>query len=332
MQAMTEEMNALKKNDTWEVVTLPKGKQPVGCKWVYTLKYKADGTLERYKARLVAKGYTQTYGVDYQETFAPVAKMNTIRILLSLAANFGWSLQQFDVKNAFLHADLEEEVFMEPGFDKDFGNNQVCRLKKALYGLKQSPRAWFGRFTKTMLEMGYKQSRGDHTLFIKHSKEGMVTALLVYVDDIVVTGNDEAEQDSLKSNLAQQFEIKTSYNSCNSIHLSQIWLHHFRLGHPPFSLLKTMFPSIFKDVAVENLHCEVCELAKNHRVSFPLNNNRVSTPFSLIHTNVWGPSRTANFRGAKWFVSFIDDCTRTTWLYLMKTNLMFNLFFRTFIR
>ncbi|KAI3434272.1 uncharacterized protein J3R85_006738 [Psidium guajava] len=129
IQAMMAEMNALKKNDIWEVVTLPKGKQPMGCKWVYTLKYKADGSLERCKARLVTKGYTQTYGVDYQETFAPVAKMNTVRMLLSLATIFGWSLQQFDVKNAFLHGDLEEEVFMEPppGFDKDFGNNQECR-------------------------------------------------------------------------------------------------------------------------------------------------------------------------------------------------------------
>ena len=80
----------------------------VGCKWVFTVKYRADGMLDRYKATLVAKGYKQTYGVDYQETFAPVAKMNTIHILLSLVANFGWSLQQLDVKNAFLHGDLEK--------------------------------------------------------------------------------------------------------------------------------------------------------------------------------------------------------------------------------
>ena len=113
-KAMGEEMLALEKNKTWDVVELPRGKQPVGCKWVFTVKYKADGSLERYKARLVAKGYTQTYGVDYQETFAPVAKMNTVRILLSLAAIFGWSLQQFDVKNAFLHGDLSEEIYMSP--------------------------------------------------------------------------------------------------------------------------------------------------------------------------------------------------------------------------
>jgi hypothetical protein len=112
-EAMNEEMKSLKKNNTWELVDYPPGKKIVGCRWVYTVKYKADGTIERFKARLVAKGYTQTYGVDYTETFAPVAKVNTIRVLLSLAANFDWPLQQFDVKNAFLHGELTEEVYME---------------------------------------------------------------------------------------------------------------------------------------------------------------------------------------------------------------------------
>ena len=154
---MGEEMLALEKNKTWEVVELLRGKQPVGCKWVFTVKYKVDGSLERYKARLVAKGYTQRYGVDYQETFAPIAKMNTVRILLSLAAILGWSLQQFDVKNVFLLGDLEEEVYMKAllGYDRKLGKNKVCKLKKALYGLKRSLRAWFGQFTKVMTEMKY---------------------------------------------------------------------------------------------------------------------------------------------------------------------------------
>ena len=138
---------------------------------------------------MVAKGYTQTYGIDYQETFAPVAKMNTVRVLLSLAANYNWDLQQFDVKNAFFHGELEKEIYMEVplGYDNNLASHTVCKLKKALYG-QQSPRAWFGRFVRVIITMGYMQSQGDHTLFIKHSSLGGVTTLLLYVDDIIVTG------------------------------------------------------------------------------------------------------------------------------------------------
>mgnify|MGYP005912744945 FL=1 len=174
------------------------------------MKLKADGSIERYKARLVAKGYTQRYEIDYQETFAPVAKINTIRVLLSLATNLDWPLHQFGVKNAFLHGDLEEEVYMDlsPGCnlarDKE---NQVCKLRKSLYGLKQSLRAWFGRFTKSMKNFGYEQSNSDHTLFLKRD-EGKLTALIVYVDDIVVTGNDTGEQLKLQKYLSQEFEMK----------------------------------------------------------------------------------------------------------------------------
>jgi hypothetical protein len=208
--AMVEEMEALQKNSTWKLVELPKDKKTVGCKWVFTVKHKADGSIERFKARLVAKGYTQTYGIDYQETFAPVAKINTIRVLLSLAANLEWPLQQFDVKNAFLHGDLEEEVYMDfpPGFSTSSESGKICRLRKSLYGLKQSPRAWFGRFTHSMRRYGYHQSQSDHTLFLKHSNEGKITALIVYVDDIVVTGNDIMEMGKLKTYLAKEFEIK----------------------------------------------------------------------------------------------------------------------------
>ena len=206
---MEAELDALQKNETWELVDLPSGNKPVGCKWVFIAKFKGDGSLERYKARLVAKEYTQTYGVDYQETFAPIAKMNTVRILLSLAINFDSELQQYDVKNVFLHGELEEEIYMSipPRFGGSDGN-KVCWLKKALYGLKQSPRARFGRFAKVMIAKGYKQSQGDHTLFIKHSISGGVTTLIVYVDDIIVTGNDEKEKNNLKQCLAKEFEIK----------------------------------------------------------------------------------------------------------------------------
>ncbi|RVW74734.1 Retrovirus-related Pol polyprotein from transposon TNT 1-94 [Vitis vinifera] len=158
----------------------PPRKKSVGCRWIYTVKYKADGSIKRFKARLVAKGYTQTYGIDYTETFAPVAKINTVRVLLSLAANLDWSLQQFDVKNAFLHGELSEE---------------------------QSPIAWFGRFTKSMRAFGYRQSNSDHTLFLK-KQHGKITTLIVYVDDMVVTGNDPEERKALQNYLSREFEMK----------------------------------------------------------------------------------------------------------------------------
>jgi len=143
--AMNVEIQALERNNTWEIVDLPKGKKPIGCKWVFTIKYKADRTLERYKTRSVAKVYIQSYGIDYQETFALVAKMNMVRILLSVVVNFDCLLLQFDVNNDFLHGNLEEEIYMDIplGFNKNRFGTKVYRLKKALYGLKQLPRAWF---------------------------------------------------------------------------------------------------------------------------------------------------------------------------------------------
>ena len=120
---------------------------------------------------MVARGFSQTYGIDYDETFSPMAKMNTLRILVSCAANFSWKLHQLDVKNAFLHGDLQEEVYMEipPGFGTSETMGKVSRIKKSLYGLKQSPRAWFDRFKRVVCGMGYGQCNGDHTVFYKHS-------------------------------------------------------------------------------------------------------------------------------------------------------------------
>nr|GFA67783.1 putative reverse transcriptase, RNA-dependent DNA polymerase [Tanacetum cinerariifolium] len=120
---------ALKKNKTWDQCALAQEKKPVGCRWIFTVKYKPDGTVERYKAWLVAKGHTQTYGIDYSETFSPMAKIDTIKVLLSVASNQGWPLYQFDVNNAFLHRELKEEVNMEapPGFSEHFKPGEACR-------------------------------------------------------------------------------------------------------------------------------------------------------------------------------------------------------------
>ncbi|KAL5840222.1 hypothetical protein ACOSQ4_012830 [Xanthoceras sorbifolium] len=208
--AILEEIRALEKNQTWDLTRLPSGKRAVGCKWIFFIKYKSDGSVDRFKARLVAKGFTQAYGINYQETFAPVAKLNTIRVLLSLAANLDWPLHQLDVKNAFLNGDLEEEIYMDipPGFESPTTTNKICKLKKSLYGLKQSPRAWFDRFSKVLTKCGYTQGQADHTLFIKRSATGRISILIVYVDDIVLTENYVEEMVTLKGLLAKEFEIK----------------------------------------------------------------------------------------------------------------------------
>ncbi|OMO88956.1 Integrase, catalytic core [Corchorus capsularis] len=206
-QAMNEELEALEKTKTWKLVDLPHGKQPIGCKWVYKVKRKADGSIERYKARLVAKGYTQQEGVDYLDTFSPVAKIATIRTLLVVAALKGWYLHQCDVNTTFLHGDLSEEVYMKLPEGYLEGSTKVCKLVKSLYGLKQASRQWNLKLTESLIKYGFHQSQADHTLFIKFVDKNFI-ALLVYVDDIIVASNDITEVINIKAYLHDLFSIK----------------------------------------------------------------------------------------------------------------------------
>jgi hypothetical protein len=207
-QAMEDELGALRDNHTWDLEPLPPGKRIVGCRWVFTVKLHPDGSLHRLKARLVAKGYSQAYGIDYDETFSPVAKMSSVRICIALAAIHHWPLHQLDVKNAFLNGVLEEEVYMEqpPGFVVKEEASKVCRLRRSLYGLKQSPRAWFGRFSSVMGEFGMVRSASDYSVFFRH-QQGKRIILVVYVDDIIITGDDEVGITKLKQFLQSQFQI-----------------------------------------------------------------------------------------------------------------------------
>jgi len=159
---MSAELSALESNNTWSICSLPPGKTPIGCKWVYKIKYRSDGNIERHKARLVAKGYTQVEGIDYHDTFAPVVKLVTVCVLLSIATIQNWSLHQLDVNNAFLHGDLDEEVYMKlpPGFSSH-NKNHVCKLHKSLYGLKQASCQWFSKFSFTLIRRGFRQSVSD---------------------------------------------------------------------------------------------------------------------------------------------------------------------------
>lgn len=144
-QAMVDEFQALLKNKTWHLIPPRAGLNIIDCRWVFLIKQKADGSLDRYKARLVAKGFKQQYRIDYDDTFSPVVKPTTIRLLLSLAVSRDWVIREIDIQNAFLHGFLTEDVYMRqpPGFEDSLHPDYICKLDKAIYGLKQAPRAWF---------------------------------------------------------------------------------------------------------------------------------------------------------------------------------------------
>ena len=215
-EAIDKEIQALEKTGTWILTPLPGGKTPIGCKWVYRVKFNSDGSVERYKARLVAKGYTQREGLDFLETFSLVVKTISIRVLLALASAKGWPLHQLDINNAFLHEDLDEEVYMSlpPSFHSKgkcssphSSASLVCKLVKSLYGLKQTSRQWNAKLSATILQLGFIQFEANHSLFV-HSNGDLFTTLLVYVDDMVLIGNDPGCIALVKLVLDQKFGIK----------------------------------------------------------------------------------------------------------------------------
>lgn len=174
--AMVKEMEAIERNQTWELTDLPKGVKPIGVKWVFKNKFKENGEIDKFKARLVEKGYAQHYGVNYTEVFAPVAKLDTIHIILSMAAQYGWNIFQLDVKSAFLHGELKEEIYVQQlvGFMKKGKEDKVYKLRKALYGLKQAPIAWYNKIEAYFVRNGFERCFCEHTLFTKSTKGGKI--------------------------------------------------------------------------------------------------------------------------------------------------------------
>lgn len=168
-RAMDAEILSIEKNDTWKLVYLPTGARKVGIKWIYKTKYNEAGEVDKHKARLVAKGYSQRQGIDFSEVYAPVARMDTIRVMIALAAQRGWTIFQLDVKSAFLHGELMEDVYVEQplGYEKKGEEDKVYKLQKALYGLKQAPRAWFSRIETYFKKEGFQKCSSEQTLFTK---------------------------------------------------------------------------------------------------------------------------------------------------------------------
>lgn len=232
---MDDEYNALQQNNTWSLVQYHPSMNVLGCKWVYKVKLSSDGRVERCKSRLVAKGFHQVEGIDFNETFSPVVRESTIRILLTIAVSNGWSIRQLDVSNAFLHGDLTETVYIQqpPGYVDPTRPKHVYKLIKSIYGLKQAPRAWFEKFSGFLINAGFIMSDSDHSLFFYFSNSE-VLLLLLYVDDIILIGSSSCLLSSFVSTLSTSFSMKdlgdlhyflgmevTKSNSRNNLLLTQ---------------------------------------------------------------------------------------------------------------
>ena len=206
-RAMQAEMASIEENSTWHLTTLPPGHRAIGLKWVYKVKKDAHGAVLKHKARLVAKGYVQRHGVDYDEVFAPVARLESIRLLLALAAGKGWPVHHMDVKSAFLNGDLEEEVYVQqpPGFAASGKEHLVLRLRKALYGLKQAPRAWNTKLDACLIQLGFTRCESEAGMYARGTNGRLLVG--VYVDDLVITGSNSSTIEAFKLEMMEQFKM-----------------------------------------------------------------------------------------------------------------------------
>ncbi|GKA82599.1 zinc finger, CCHC-type containing protein [Tanacetum coccineum] len=208
IEAMKIELDSINKNNTWALTTLPPNQKAIGLKWVFKTKRDAKGNIIKYKARLVAKGYVQEQGIDFDEVFAPVARIETVRLILALAAYHGWQVHHLDVKSAFLHGNLKEEVYVtQPeGFVQQGNSGKVYKLTKALYGLRQAPRAWNVKLDQTLKSLDFKKCNLEQAVYTKRSKNSTLI-VGVYVDDLIITGTPKKEIKVFKSQMEEKFEM-----------------------------------------------------------------------------------------------------------------------------
>jgi hypothetical protein len=169
----------------WIITSLPYNRKPISSKCIFKIKTHADGTIDKYKARLVARGFTQIQGVDYFETFSPMVKLNSIKILLALATQYDLEIHQLDVKTAFLNEHIEKDIYMSIPEGLPSNPDLVCKLVKSLYGLKQSSRAWYMRFDTYLILQGYQRLEADANIYIKRESDDGFTIITVYVDDVL---------------------------------------------------------------------------------------------------------------------------------------------------
>src|SRR5713101_2129528 len=206
--AAEEELDAHSRNGTWELCDLPQGRKAIGCRWVFKVKHKADGSVERYKARLVAKGFSQRPGFDFNETFAPTAKFAAIRTILAIAALEDLHLHSIDISHAFINGDLDEEVYMQQPEGFSLGSpHKVLKLQESIYGLKQASQMWYQKLQSVLLEMGFTCVQVDSSIYV-YSKAKVRIILPVFVDDITLASNSFEAIQSIITQLSTHFRLR----------------------------------------------------------------------------------------------------------------------------
>lgn len=212
-KAMIDEYQSLMKNETWTLVNLPPDRQAIKCKWVYKVKRRPDGSVERFKARLVAKGCSQKYGFDYTETYSPVARLDSLRLVLSIVAQDDLEMKHFDVRTAFLYGSLNEEIYMQQpqGFIED--ESKVCKLQKSLYGLKQASKCWNECFTNSLQSFGLQPLQSDSCIFVRRDAQCFLI-ILIYVDDGLACSNNKDLLDKVIDHLQNKFEMSVMDPNC----------------------------------------------------------------------------------------------------------------------
>jgi len=208
-RAMVEELLSIERNKTWELVNLPDKKKKIDVKWVFKVKLNPDGQVSKHKARLVSRGFLQNQGIDYNEVFAPVARIETVRLVTVIACKYKWLLYHLDVKSAFLNGPLEEVVFVSQplGFEIAGKENMVYKLHKALYGLKQAPIAWNKKIDQVLFQIGVKKCSVEFGVYVQKLSDGGTVIICLYVDDLLITGSSTSEVEKVKEKLKLEFEM-----------------------------------------------------------------------------------------------------------------------------
>lgn len=268
-EAIDEEMNSLISNNTWIITDLPQGSKPIRSKWVFRRKYNTDGSTQAFKARLVAKGFTQREGVDYFDTYAPVARISSIRVLIALASIHNLIIHQMDVKTAFLNGDLNEELYMEQpeGFVLPRNEKKVCKLIKSLYGLKQAPKQWHEKFDYAILAFGFKHNSADRCIYSKVTKD-FIVIISLYVDDLLIFSNNIIGIQETKGYLKSSFNMK-DLNEVDTILGIKIKKHD-----SGYVLNQSHY---FKKLLESYQHLGIKETSSPYdsSIKFPENNNKI---------------------------------------------------------